>query len=151
MLTTEQRGLFDTLDFSQFSCSIPDFVLCITVVSHFTGNYSRPVPKIGSSEKIQSRFRKDEEILVLEVISSVSYTQVLSDGADEHLCGTSEPSVKTTGTSRSRGWYQASPLENKPDKRASVRRWWLKDLTNYRTCLKQSKTIHCITSAEKYC
>lgn len=78
MLTTEQRGLFDTLDFFQFSCSIPDFVLYITVVSHFTANYSLPVPKIGSLEKILSRFRSDEQILVLEVITSIS-----SDGADE--------------------------------------------------------------------
>lgn len=76
MLTTEQRGLFDTLDFFQFSCSIPDFVLYITVVSYFTANYSLSVPKMGNLEKILSRFRKDEQILVLEVISSVNYTQV---------------------------------------------------------------------------
>ena len=52
MLTTEQRGLFDASDFFQFSCSIPAFVLYITVVSLFTVNYSLAVPEIGSLEKI---------------------------------------------------------------------------------------------------
>lgn len=73
----QSSGGFLTLRiFFQLSCSIPDFVLYITVVSHFIGNYSLPVPKIGSLEKIWSRFRKDEQMLMLEVISSISYTQV---------------------------------------------------------------------------
>lgn len=55
MLATEQRGLFDTLDFFQFSCSIPAFVLYITVVLHFTVNYSLAGPEIGSLEKIPSQ------------------------------------------------------------------------------------------------
>lgn len=53
-------GLFDTLDFFQFSCSITEFVLYISVVSYFTASCSLPVPKIESLEKILSRFRKDE-------------------------------------------------------------------------------------------
>lgn len=73
----QSSGGFLTLRISFSSVAQSDFVLYITVVPLFTANYSLPVPKIGSLRKVLSGFRKDEQVVVLEVISSVSYTQKL--------------------------------------------------------------------------
>lgn len=117
--------------FGFFSVQLLNPRFCFVHYCSFTFhcNYLLPVTKIGSLEKILSRFRKDEQIVVLEVVSSLKLHSG-SDGADEPLCGSSEPSVKITCVSRIHGRSQASPLENKPDKRASVRFWGLKDLLN---------------------
>lgn len=79
MFTTEQQGLLDTSDFFWFSCSVLAFVLYLTVVSHFSVNNSLVVlnGKFGeNTEPALSRLRRDEPILVSEVISAVSYAPV---------------------------------------------------------------------------
>lgn len=79
MFTTEHQGLLDTSDFFRFSCSALAFVLYLTVVSHFSVNNSLVVSngKFGeNTEPAVRRLRRNEPILVSEVISSVSYAPV---------------------------------------------------------------------------
>lgn len=104
MLGAEQWGLFDTSDFFQLSCSIPAFVLCITIASHFTlrllTGWARNRKFGENTEQSLSRLKKDQHILVSEPMSSVlKLSSQMLRGTSSHAL---ELSVKITGVSRIR-------------------------------------------------